>query len=83
MLHSIDNSATLFRKLHIFKELELDLRWFEVIIVLKGIFKVELALLFAFIRVNFNSQAFWDTFLCSPSFFCSFFCPPHKKCGHP
>ena len=31
------------------------------------------------IRLNFDCQAFFDTFLCSLSFLKPFFCPPHKK----
>ena len=42
--------------------------WLEVIIVLKGMFKIKLAFLFAFKRVNFARQAFVDTFSCPPNF---------------
>ena len=56
---------------------------FEVIIVLKGMFKIKLALLLVFVRVNFARQAYLDTFFCPSSFLGQFFCPPHKKCGHP
>ena len=45
--------------------------------------KIKLALLFVFIRVNFARQAYLDIFLCPTSFLRQFFCPPHKKYGHP
>ena len=56
----------------------MDLIWFEVIIMLKGMFKVELALVFVFKRVNFAPQAFW-TYFVPTKFFKAFFLPTTQR----
>ena len=61
----------------------MHLIWFEVVIVLKGMFKIKLAFLFAFKRVNFARQAFLDTFLYPPNFLCSFYAHHTKSVATP
>ena len=78
MWHTSDRGA----KLLIYK-VEWHLICFEVNIMLKGMFKVKLALLFVFKRLHFALPAYLDTFWCLPSFLRQFICPPHKKSGHP
>ena len=65
-LNIVENSPTLDKKQ--LYDLELQLLWFEVIIVLKVILRDKLSLQCVFIRLNFAWEAFFGHIFGPPSF---------------